>query len=800
MKPKFMSLAGAALVGLVLSSAFAEIRVAFDGVTIPVAVPDAADARPVQKTAVDELCTYLGKVTGLTFRTVPESEVAGKAIYLGATKFAVKHGIDLSSFDKEEWLVREVDGNLVLAGGEPRGTLYAVYHFLEDVVGVHWFAPRPDGEYVPSRAELVVDRIDLRGKPAFVYREIYTVPEDEGTRYLARNRMNTYSVAYGGGNPYGGAANSHTLYENLGTADEVKTLYREHPEYFPFKDGRRYCDERNFRGGSQSQLCLTNPDLRALWAAKLRERILKTREQRRAKGASEPLYYAVDQNDCFDGFCKCERCQAIVEREGSNAGLMLDFANDIAARVEDVLGESKIQMMALHSSERPPKTLRAGKNVTIRLCDTTSNLLKPWTDPENAKHLDNLREWTKHADRIEMWDYSVTYGSPDSVHFPTPAEFTFATDLKTLLANKGDGVFFEHEYPVAADMRDLKTWVEFKLAEDPNLDGDALIRTFCRLYYGEAAGAKVLEYRRWLLDIALKANVRITWYPGLVSYEFLDAAAMAEAYRLYGEAAAAASDAKMRQRVDHAFASLNRLYIIRASALRREVEEKKLDVRLPNVEKVAARYRQTLEAESEARGYGRDSKELKNALDRFFKLVEARRDLPIPEVLREYDRKDVFMFSATLLQRYFDPNRIVNDSTAVPGMAMRISIADVKKQLKYNLAAYDYPFKWVIWPTTKGTVRGTVINPPKAKPEGYHWYKCAEDVEPLQDTRFALFSGNNLLLRGVVRDNSEIGQKYDVWASIKVEGPDYFESGKVTDENVISIDQFAVVRKTQHGK
>ena len=33
-----------------------------------------------------------------------------------------------------------------------------------------------------------------------------------------------------------------------------------------------------------------------------------------------------------------------------------------------------------------------------------------------------------------------------------------------------------------------------------------------------------------------------------------------------------------------------------------------------DVEKVAARYRQTLEAESEARGYGRDSKELKNAL------------------------------------------------------------------------------------------------------------------------------------------------------------------------------------------
>ena len=48
--------------------------------------------------------------------------------------------------------VKTVDGSLVIAGGRPRGVLYGVYHFLEDVVGVRWLSPV--AEYVPSRPQL----------------------------------------------------------------------------------------------------------------------------------------------------------------------------------------------------------------------------------------------------------------------------------------------------------------------------------------------------------------------------------------------------------------------------------------------------------------------------------------------------------------------------------------------------------------------------------------------------------------------------------------------------------------------
>jgi hypothetical protein len=45
-------------------------------------------------------------------------------------------------------------GNLIFAGHPKRGCLYAVYSFLQDVVGVRWWAP--EDTFVPKKSTLVV--------------------------------------------------------------------------------------------------------------------------------------------------------------------------------------------------------------------------------------------------------------------------------------------------------------------------------------------------------------------------------------------------------------------------------------------------------------------------------------------------------------------------------------------------------------------------------------------------------------------------------------------------------------------
>lgn len=104
---------------------------------------NAADRTLAEQTAVQELAAYLEKVTGAAFETVDENDLpAGTpAIYVGHTRYAQDRGIDCGALGPEESVLRTAGHNVILTGGRPRGTLYAVYLFLEDTLGCRWYTP-----------------------------------------------------------------------------------------------------------------------------------------------------------------------------------------------------------------------------------------------------------------------------------------------------------------------------------------------------------------------------------------------------------------------------------------------------------------------------------------------------------------------------------------------------------------------------------------------------------------------------------------------------------------------------------
>ena len=781
---------------------FAVAALAFPGRTdadlLTVAVP--RDRIPAEKTAARELTEYLGKMTGRRVAVVDEGK-AGKAdIHLGATAFAKAQVPGLGAFGKEEWTVLVRDGALVIAGGRPRGTLYAVYHYLEDVAGVHWLTPVSD--HVPAHQELPRPAADLRGKPAMPYRDIYDVPGADGQRFLARNRMNVSSTEYGGGKVFGGAGSSHTLYTNLGGPDEIRRLFKEHPDWFPLIDGRRTCHLERADGQSQSQLCLTNPELRRYWVAKLRARIQADRAGCRRTGADCPLYYAIDQNDSYDGFCRCPACREIFEREGSNAGILLDFANYVAAELEGEAPDARFAMMALHSTEKPPKTLKARRNVVIRLCDTTSNMVHPWTAAENAPHLANLREWTRHADAIMMWDYSVTYWAPSVVNLPTPAERTFAPDIRLLRDSKGAGFFFEHENPIAADMRDLKVWLEIKLVENPDLDDRQLVETFTDLYYGPEAGAAIRRYRDLLGEAADQAGASVRWFPNLSDYAFLDAPRVGAFYALRAEAVRAVrGDSERTMRVANAFSSLDRLYLLRAAVLRRQAEKAGAEVALPDWDAVAERYRLVFEGEKARRGYTAKSAAEERAVKGLFDYLDKAKDLPVPEIFREVPRDALRLIPASFAIRHSGVIEFVPapDSPAGTAVAANMALAKKNDRPGYRIENYAWPLRCAVWPTMAGTEKCSPQDLPAEQPKGYRWYRLGDRFKLTAESKVTVCPGFYIPLDGVISDNSELGQEYEVWISLKILGPDVWKTQKVTEETVFAVDQVAVVRKTLNG-
>jgi hypothetical protein len=103
-------------------------------------VAEADQATEPERFAVRELIHFLSRVTGAALPAVPESaqSTGSRRIYVGWTKYARRQGIDPAGLGEEEWIIRTVGRDLVLTGGRPRGTLYAVYEFLERSVGCHW--------------------------------------------------------------------------------------------------------------------------------------------------------------------------------------------------------------------------------------------------------------------------------------------------------------------------------------------------------------------------------------------------------------------------------------------------------------------------------------------------------------------------------------------------------------------------------------------------------------------------------------------------------------------------------------
>lgn len=104
---------------------------------------------PSEKTAAQELRSYLE-------RTVDgKLKIGGRAInriLLGDTPETRAAGIDGRALKTDAYVIRSSGDDLFIAGGGQSGTLYGVYAFLENQIGIRWWTPAE--EFVPGKRRL----------------------------------------------------------------------------------------------------------------------------------------------------------------------------------------------------------------------------------------------------------------------------------------------------------------------------------------------------------------------------------------------------------------------------------------------------------------------------------------------------------------------------------------------------------------------------------------------------------------------------------------------------------------------
>ncbi len=751
----------------------------------------AANAKPAEVTAASELAHYLGLMCGGEFavKTEPEASALPNGIYVGSTAKAAELGINAGSLPEEQWVIRVAGNALVLVGGGHRGTIYAAYRLLEEELGVHWWNPWE--ETVPDLAAIgLPDDLNLTGRPAFPYRDIYMLYGNDKGACAARNRLNRDGDAkiapeYGGCMDYGPPYHVHTFYMYF----PPERYFATHPEWFSLINGKREHDHK--------QLCLTNPELRRAFLEKLHGFIRATREEAAAKGAPPPLVFSISQND-WGGQCQCDDCKAIAESEESEAGPLLDFVNSMADAIRDEYPDVFIDTLAYMYSQKPPKHIRARDNVIIRLCDTNSNATKPITSEENTKFREFLQSWAMIAKNLRIWDYAVTYAPPQGL--PYPSAHTFQPDYQFYLANNVEGVFTEHEYPITSDMHDLKAWLMMKLLEDPYRDYDELLATFTDGFYGPA-GSVIREYLDALEKACDAKGSYIAMSPGPSAFSFVDLNFATKAQAMFDRAEGLVEgDETLLRRVRHARLPLDRACVVLFRNLTSEWARRGYPPETVPLDRdaIAQRAKETRYAQAELRMTGGGVAAEKAAADgEMAKYASIPAFLPLPGKFRDLPAGSVFDFTADMTRNWRDIVKVVKDPEAESGITNRLEFPAPVDPVGHALDKYKLPMPWGLYQPSTGKFSYSQSITADAVPgPGYHWYKMAAP-QKIRPTYYLYFFWSWIIQLDIdsVIDPENPDQEYDIWARIKFEGP-AFPHGKEGDKNAVSVERVVLVK---HG-
>ncbi len=426
--------------------------------------------------AAEMLKAALDAGTGKQFKIVKESSYSNGAVFsLGATALLKKSGIKPTKpLALEGYLIKAQGGNIFMLGGTLHGTISPVIALIEEDFGDRFY-DRQAGLKMPklTAKQPVTSREYV---PVFPVRTMFQF-ESFDKEYQLFNRVGSFTSSYDFIPPeWGGSIKLpkqyfvHTFWKLLPNKEYFKT----HPEYFALVDGKR--KKQGHSGGGE--MCLTNPDVRRIVLAKVLAEL---------KNYHQYGMFDISANDnTTKSFCECPNCQALVKREGSQAGPLIDFVNYIANEVVKVYPNVKITTLAYKETKQPPQKLRPNKNVIVRVANDTA--LRPYPIcyiDDDIKFKQNIAQWRQAGTQLFIWDYMVSFLAWP---MPRPNLEVIDKNIDYYAKNGIYGLFLQSShYGVGENQGKLRAWVYAHKMWDPSRKMVELIHDFNYGYFGKAA-------------------------------------------------------------------------------------------------------------------------------------------------------------------------------------------------------------------------------------------------------------------------------------------------------------------------
>lgn len=435
-----------------------------------------ANASITETYAANRLKYYLEKITGADIEIITDRETAEYEISVGKTN---RTDCDFSSSPDGSYIIASTDNRIVINGAGNKGAINGVYAFLEKYCGCHWY--ESEVIVVPENKNLTVpDDIDIKYTPFFEFSETDTKssrdPEFSVANGLTGGVYKRLSPEQGGAVEYIGGS-SHTLVNQY---CKPSVYFEEHPEYFALVDGER----------TGTQLCLTNEDVKDIVTA---EALALLKEKHNPDASLQILSVTQADNGYY---CQCENCKALDDANGSQAGTVLTFANEIAARIKAAgdYGNVAIDTFAYQYSRKAPSAVVPRDDVIVRLCSIECCFGHTLDDPgceANAAFMADLSEWSKICNRLYIWNYNLNCDESINIY----ANFgTMQRNTQIFYEHNVKGIYQQGVYYIAesdGEFGEMKTYLLTKLMQNPYLDFDAEMLGYMNAVYGP--GGKYLK-------------------------------------------------------------------------------------------------------------------------------------------------------------------------------------------------------------------------------------------------------------------------------------------------------------------
>ena len=425
--------------------------------------------------AVELLIEYAEQATGHRL-AVTEDASTEHVIVIGTTELDTEEvKAARGRIQNDGYAFVEQNGKLYITGSCTAGTVYGVYTFMENYLGVRFYAK----DFICVRdnpiSRIPKDYCEVYS-PAFLMRDTFWYDVSHDQTLANRLKDNSeYVPEMEGGVSYAGSF-VHTLAALTGMPHEI---------------GKQPCltDEKVY----QTVLGNVKAWLRANPQAKI---------------------ISVSQNDSAAEHlgCQCANCKAIDDREGTPMGSLLTFVNRIAGDIKEEFPDVYVDTLAYRYTRQAPKTIKPADNVIIRLCSIECCFGHPLSDEScanNAAFKKDIEEWSAICDNLYIWDYTTNF-----MYYlaPFPNLGVLRENVKFYKDHHVIGMFEQGNYQsTSGEFGELRAYLLAKLLWNPDMSEEEYNRhmnEFLEDYYG-AGWQHIRAYIDMTTEAAAKCEVGI---------------------------------------------------------------------------------------------------------------------------------------------------------------------------------------------------------------------------------------------------------------------------------------------------